>query len=53
MSWHTKEDVLDDLTEVMGNQIKDLDEHYILIGEQPPPPLCTSDEIGKCCSKSV
>ncbi|CAH2036815.1 unnamed protein product, partial [Iphiclides podalirius] len=44
MSWHTKEDVLDDLAQVMGNEIKELDEQYILIGEQPPPPSCTSNE---------
>ncbi|CAG4950259.1 unnamed protein product [Parnassius apollo] len=44
MSWYTKKDVLNDLAHAMGGRVKDLEEQYILVGEQPPPPCRSGEE---------
>ncbi|XP_068631832.1 uncharacterized protein [Battus philenor] len=43
MTWYSKKDVLEDLAQVSSSVVKELDEEYIVVGEQPPP-MFTKDE---------
>ncbi|CAH0723094.1 unnamed protein product, partial [Brenthis ino] len=42
--WYSKQDVMKDLSKASGTRVSDLDEEYVVVGEQPPPFYRTADK---------